>query len=130
MSLVVNNVVKMEWQSENWLTTKQNMFVMAAQNYTNKDGETIAVVFTAHTAFLWGDEEDGLWSAKEVRDWCKKNVDGSFPTEYDEYIPVIPYGMNEALDSVLEEYGLTEYKEDIENRRADLIPFGLDRDEE
>lgn len=134
MALVVNNIVKMEWQTENWLATKAKggkpgMFIMAAQPYTNKDGETVAVIFTAHTAFLWGDDE-GLWTADEVRDWCKKNVDGSFPTAYDEYIAIIPYGSNEADDAILEKYGLSEYKEDIENRRIDLIPFGADKDME
>ena len=134
MALVVNNIVKMDWQKENWLETKSKggksgMFIMASQDYENEDGQTVAVIFTAHTAFLWGDEE-GLWTSSEVRDWCKKNVDGSFPTAYDEYIPVVPYGSNEANDEVLAKYGLSAYKEDIENRRIDLIPYGIDKDAE
>lgn len=132
MALVVNDTVKKEWQKNLWLEgtngdNSRRIFTMASHEYTNSNGDVVSVNFNAHTAWLWGEEGD-LWSGKELRSWVKENLDGSFPTEYEEYIPIIPYGGEECIEETLEKFGLTAYKADIEERLQDLIPYGIERD--
>lgn len=132
MAKVVNNIVKMDWEKEGWLQTKasrgnQGTFIMASKEYENEDGKTIPVIFNSETAFIWGndigsDEED-IWDVSELRSWLKGAYDSAFPESYDEYFPIIPSGSLEAIDSVLEQFGLTAHKADIEARLKDLLPY-------
>ena len=129
MALVINDIVKMEWEKSGWLQTKATknkpaVFILASKAYETADGKTVYVYFNANTAFLWGDDEDGLWDAADLKDWLKTEYDYSFPEQYDSYIIVIPNGSDVCDESVLERYGLTEYKEDIEKRLKDVRPYG------
>lgn len=130
---VENDIVKMEWDAKNWLATKAragkpSVFILAAQEYKNSEGKIIPVYFNAHTAFIWETEDYGIWDVPTLKSWCKDNADGNFPTEYDCYHPVIDWGGESCNEDVLEKYGLLEHKADIENRMADLVPFGIERD--
>lgn len=138
MALVENNIVKMEWEKSGWLATKakagkNGAFIFASKNYesSSDDYDTITVFFNADTAWIWAsdaqtDEED-LWDETDLKSWVKTNYDGSFPYMYDEYIPVIVSGGTSCELSILERYGLTEYKDDIEARLRDLVPFGEEK---
>jgi len=76
MALVINNVVKMEWNKDLWLQTSSrggspSIFIMAAHKYVNKDGKTISVIFVPDTAFLFvddaGTENEDIWTAEDLR---------------------------------------------------------------
>lgn len=134
--VVVNNVVKMEWQKKWWLQAKGAkpdlpVFCCAAQVYQNDKGEDVSVFFTPGTAFLFGDE-DGLFSVEELFESLKEEFSPMFPGNYDEYIPIISLHADEKVCSaeVLEEYGLSEHKEDIEKRCDDIAPYGYEVDAE
>lgn len=133
MALVVNNIVKMEWEKSGWLATKgkngsQGAFIFASKDYASERGVDITVFFTSDTAFIWASDahtaEEDIWSGADLKDWCKSNLDGSFPHQYDEYVAVIDSGEATANDDILQEYGLTKYKDDIEARMRDISPYG------
>ena len=132
MATVVNDIVKLEWDKDGWLQTKsskskQGAFIMATKEYQNSDGVTIPVFFNTITAFIWTDDPDGdiddIWSMSELKDWVKTEYSFSFPYNYDQYVPIIASGTTSCDEAVLEKYGLTEYKSDIEARLMDLIPY-------
>lgn len=135
MALVINNVVKMEWNKDLWLQTSSrggspSIFIMAAHKYVNKDGKTISVIFVPDTAFLFADdagtENEDIWTAEDLRATLKSDFGGVFPYSYDQYIPII--GADADTDAVLERYGLSEYKEDIEKRLDDISPYGEEKE--
>ena len=138
MAIVENNIVKMEWEKSGWLQTKASgsnangTFIFASKDYESTVKGTVTVFFNADMAFLWAsdahtDEED-MWNASELKDWCKKNIDGSFPDMYDECVEVISSGESECIAEILEEYGITQHKADIEARMQDVRPFGEERE--
>lgn len=133
MAIVENNIVKMEWEKSGWLATKgrggsQGAFIFASKDYQSARGCTISVFFTSDTAFIWANDahtaDEDIWNSADLKDWCKSNLDGSFPHQYDEYVAVIDSGEMTANDEILEEYGLMEFKADIEARMRDIAPFG------
>lgn len=130
MGLVVNNVVKMEWDEKGWVQTKakrdgKSVFILASKEYTNKDGEVIPVFFNGNDAFLWITDANSdsyeLWTVQELVSWVKDEYSSRFPNQYDEFIPVEDDGV--ALLSVLEKWGLEEYADDIVARVKDLAPY-------
>lgn len=132
MALVKDDVVKMDWESEHALYLKNpisptgKMFVFAGKEYTNKLGKVIPVIFQVGLAYVWAENGDttDLWSIKELKNWCKKNVDYSFPTGYMEYIPLVTgEGLNTTF---LQELGLEEYSEDILHRLDDIAGYGVE----
>lgn len=138
MAIVVNNIVKLEWEKSGWLQAKgsavnpDGTFIFASKDYESTVKGTVTVFFNANSAFLWvsdahTDEED-MWNASELKNWCKKNIDGSFPMMYDECVEIIQSGEDECVDAILEEYGIVEHKADIEARQRDLRPFGEEFD--
>ena len=138
MAKVINDVVKLDWEKSGWLqskASKQNpkgVFIMASQEYENDNGETIPVIFNANTAFIWGDDigtdDEDIWSVEDLRDWLKTEFNASYPDSYDQYLPIIQSGSLEANTEVLEKYGLMKYKDDIEARLKDLLPYGEETD--
>lgn len=136
MAVVENNVVKMEWDKSGWVQTKgtggkPGAFIFASKEFASDTKGTVTVFFNPFTAFIWAsdahtDEED-LWNAAELKGWLKENLDGSFPDNWDECVPVIAYGGTDADVAILEEYGLTAYKEEIEARLRDVAPFGEEK---
>ena len=135
MSPVINNIVKMEWDKELWLQTSSRgkspaVFIMAAHKYVNKDGKTISVIFVPGTAFMFidgaGTENEDIWTAEDLRATLKAGFGGGFPQSYDQYVPII--GVATDTDAVLEKYGLSEHKEDIEKRLDDIDPFGEEKE--
>ena len=133
-SLVENDIVKLEWEKKNWLQKKGRdkdhpCFRVAGQYYESDNGfGRVPVLFVATTAFLFvdngGDEKDDLWSIDEVISYLKKEDTSSFPYDCENYLPIIESGENECLVSVLEKYGITQFKEDIEARKKDIEPYG------
>ena len=133
MAIVENNVVKMEWEKSGWLQTKasghlSSAFIFASKEYASPVKGTVTVFFNADVAFLWvsdahSDSED-MWNASELKEWCKTEMDGSFPEMHAEYVELISSGEDTCIDAILEEYGLTEHKADIEARLQDVRPFG------
>ena len=135
MALVINDVVKMEWNKDLWLQTSSrggspSIFIMAAHKYVNKDGKTISVIFVPDTAFLFvddaGTENEDIWTAEDLRATLKSDFGGGYPYSYDQYTPII--GADADTDAVLEKYGLSEYKEDIEKRLDDISPYGEEKE--
>lgn len=128
MSLVVNNVVKMEWEESGWLATKgskgkEGTFIYATKEYTNADGNVIPVYFNGAYAFLWMDEGDDIWESGEFKAWVKENYDGSFPVQYDQFVPIMQNDDSGINTDIIAKYGLTEHQADIEARFADLLPY-------
>lgn len=137
MSLVVNDIVKMEWQKELWLQTvarkgKKSAFVMCAQKYQSSKYGELSVIFTPTTAFLFvdgaGTAEMDIWTAEDLIATLKEDLPGNFPYCLEQYVPIIASGEDECSGSVLETYGLTAHKADIEKRLADIDPFGYEKD--
>ena len=137
MSLVINDIVKMEWQKEGWLQTasrkgKKSTFIMASQSYESSKYGTISVCFTATTAFLFvdgaGTAEMDIWTAEDLIATLKDDMPGNFPYSLEQYVPIIASGEDTCIESVLAEYGLEQYKGDIERRMTDIAPFGYEQD--
>ena len=138
MAKVVNDIVKLDWEKSGWLQTKatavnpNGCFLFATKIYKNSEGTEIPVYFTSSTAFLWvfdyDTDEEEICELPEFKDWVKGNFDYSFPTEYAEYVPIIEEGLLKAKPEILERFGLTEYKEDIEARLKDLLAYGEEHD--
>ena len=139
MAQVINDVVKMDWEKDGWLQTKgkggkPGTFIIASKEYTNSDGEPVLVLFNSTTAFIWGDnvgtDNEDRWEFSEIKSWLKTNFDSYFPASYDEYYPLIEIGSVVANPAALERYKLTEYKDDIESRLKDLLPYGEEKEVE
>lgn len=137
MDVVVNNIVKMEWSKKGWLQTssrggRKPVFILASQDYVNADGRTISVIFTASTAFLFvsdaGTDEEDIWTAQELIQTLKAEMQGNFPYSLEEYLPIIESGEYTCKVDVLEKYGLLDYKDDIEARLKDVAPYGYEED--
>lgn len=138
MALVKNNVVKMEWEQSGWLARRHrnsmtSAFIFASVLYPSKTKKKVTVFFTAETAFIWASEphtnNEDIWTAKELKDWYKKgNADVTFPMNWKEYIAVIDSGNTWCNEEILKEYGIEGYKEDIELRLKDIMPFGEESD--
>lgn len=128
MALVVSEVAKMEWDTSQWLQLKakggRTVFRCAGRTYKNANGDDIDVFFLPDTAFIFDSDEEGLWNSEELIPYMKENWSYQFPYNYDEYQPVIRSGEVECDMEVLEKYGLTEHKADIEARLRDVAPFG------
>lgn len=56
----------------------------------------------------------------------KDHFGDSFPVQYEEYYPIIDTGEVECMDDVLEMLDLVPFKEDIEQRLADIAPYGYE----
>ena len=133
-AIVVNNKLKMEWQKSGWLeiknkTTKKNTFVFASHEYiSEEDGREITVFFVPETVFILYDAgDDVLFDAKDVADMWKENGGiGNFPFSLNEYVPVVDSDNGKCIESVLEQFGLTDQREDIEARFEDIIPYGIE----
>ena len=138
--LIVNNVVKMAWKASQFFETRNGNFTCAIEIYSTPNGE-IPVLFTPNTAFIWA-ENDGadiasdIWSVAEVKHFLKEDTscggkghmcDENFPTNFDQYNPIIPYGERDCLPMVLEKFGLTEFKADIEARLSDVAPYDFEQ---
>lgn len=137
MSLVVNDIVKMEWQKEGWLQTaarknKKSTFIMASQDYESSKYGTLSVIFTATTAFLFvdapGTADMDIWSAEDLIATLKDDMPGNFPYSLEQYVPLIASGDDHCIEGALETYGLEAYKADIEKRMKDIAPFGYEED--
>lgn len=136
--VVVNNVVKMEWEKSGWLQTSakkgKSTFIFASKDYDSSIPElgVVTVFFTAETAFLIvtepGTDDEDVWTAEDFIPVIKKNLGGNFPYDLEEYVPVIASGDDECIADKLERYGLTEYKADIEARLADVAPYGVEEE--
>ena len=138
MGLVVNNVVKLDWDEDGWLQTKAKkdkrvVFIFASKVYQSSLGVEIPVFFDGAEAFLWISDNDSstpeYWTAKELVSWVKSEYSSRFPHQYDEFISL--EGENDSLNmAVLEKWGLTEYADDILARLEDLAPYSVETETE
>lgn len=127
---VVDNVVKMEWDSSKALYTKGGKlgrtFIFASKDYETSVG-TVTVFFNCYTAFIWasdaGTEDEDRWNASELKSWVKDNLDDAFPMNYGEYIPIIEYGSREVKQEVIDKYDLGSFVDDILARLKDVEPY-------
>lgn len=132
MAIVENNIVKMEWEKSGWLQTKgkagkEGAFIFSSKDYESTKYDTVTVFFNPYIAFIWDSGENGeveLWNGKELKDWCKTELDGAFPDNYEECITVVDSGEAVANMDILEKYGIEAAKEDIEKRVLDVRPYG------
>lgn len=127
MAKVINDVVKMDWEVSDMLITKGKMFIVASQTYETENGP-ITVFFTASTCFLWVSEEgepnQDIWNKNELFAFLRTDFDTAFPEMYGEYVPLLVGGSTACDDAILKNYGLLEFKEDIEKRAIDIAPYG------
>ena len=137
MGKVINDIVKMDWDSKGWLQTSakrgKGVFIFASKDYDSTNHGKVTVFFTARAAFIFasdaGTDTEELWNAKELMDFVKGNgYEEDFPYAYDEYVPVIDEGDMECDAEVLATYGIEAYKSDIEARLDDVTPFGKEED--
>lgn len=139
--MLVQNVgvdLKMPWEKSGWLQTSSKrgngVFIFASHDYksTREDLGTVSVFFVPDTAFPfisnYGSCDEDMWSAAELIAAMKKERQGNFPHAMEEYVPVIASGETECTLGILEEYGLLDYKDDIEARLQDIVPFGYEED--
>lgn len=134
MSLVVNDTVKMEWESNRWLQSKgekgkPGVFLFACKEYETDKG-VIPVFFNAYVAWVHYDEE-GTFSFDEV----KANVTGAdydtaFPEMYAECKVILRLGetAEQADMRYVEQFGLQNVLDDIVARLDDLEPYGVEKD--
>ena len=137
MAIVENNVVKTEWEKSGWLQTsarggKKSTFILASKDYESSTKGTITVFFTATTAFLFmdnmGTADEDIWTAADLIGTIKADMPGNFPYSLEQYVAIIESGDETCNMSILESYGLVEFKEDIEARMKDVAPFGYEED--
>lgn len=137
MGFVENNVVKMNWEKSGWLQptvrgSKKSIFVMASQRYNSTTKGVVDVFFTSTTAFLFVDDagtaDEDIWTAEDLIATIKSDMPSNFPYGCEQYVPVIDSGEDVCIASVLETYGLVEFKDDIEARMKDVAPFGYEED--
>ena len=131
MAKVVNNVVKMEWESTRFLQTKATkgqpaVFLFACKEYQTPTG-VVPVFFNPYHAWIHYDE-DGLFSFKELKDYIIEDQDFTFPETAMEYHPIINAGEDECDMSLIEHFGLQEYVEDIKARLDDIMPYGEEKE--
>lgn len=136
MGFVENNIVKMQWDKAGWLQpkakgTKKRVFIFGSQNYQSTNKGLISVFFTATTAFLFvderGSEDEDIWTAEDLIATYKQSPIPEF-LNCEQYVAVIDSGEATCNASVLEEFGLVEFKEDIEARMKDVAPYGYEED--
>ncbi len=131
---VEDNNLKMDWEKKRWLKTKgsNSVFIMAGQDYQSTNKGSITVFFNAHMAWLWldnrGQADEDIWTFEDLKEFVRKEYDSAFPYQYEQCIELVGYGDTECDDSVLEEFGLTAFKADIEARVADLVFIGEESD--
>ena len=133
MANVVNDIVKMEWSKEGWLQKKgkngkSGDFIFGSMDYeTDKCGKVSEFFATAET-YLWmtgrGTAEQDIWNAQDLKLWCKDNLDGAFPTMYDEFVPLFNGEDFEINMDVIKEFGLEAHVDDIIARAKDIAPYG------
>lgn len=128
MSLVVNNIVKMEWEQKRWLQSKAGkgknpVFIFACKDYEAEDGTIVPVFFNDSFAWIHADEE-GTFSFDELKESVKNDYDESFPEAYSEFQPLFDVENGEFDEELLEEYGIGAYADDIKARVFDLKPYG------
>ena len=139
MECVVNDIVKMKWSEEGWMqmpTTEEDgalqegVFMFASQVYATKQLGEVTVFFTPGTAFVFvsdlGEEDEHIWTAMELGRVIKDHFGDTFPVQYEEYYPIIDTGEEECMDEALEMFDLVPFKSDIEQRLADIAPYGYE----
>lgn len=128
--IIINDIVKMEWSASGYVETKKGSFTCASQEYNSSKFGTIAVFFTSDCAFVWAENggvaAEDFWSVREMKNFLKTNYDLSFPTGYDQFLPIIQAAGDECDAEMLDRFGLAEFKTDIEERMADVAQFSAD----
>lgn len=132
MSIVVNNVVKMEWDTKRFLQTKaakgkEPVFILACKEYDTKNG-IIPVFFNPYHAWVHYDEDGVFTFADMLENVSGSSYDRNFPENAEEYHPLFSIGEPSANMSMLKKFGLEEYAEDIEARLRDVAPYGEEKD--
>lgn len=137
MGFVENNIVKMQWDKAGWLQpkvkkTKKEVFVFGSQTYASTNGKgTVTVFFVPDSAFIFvdnrGADDEDIWTAEDLIDYYKSEPTSDF-SMFEQYAPIIASGELECYASVLEEFGLVDYKADIEARLNDVRPYGEEED--
>ena len=131
MGFVENDVVKMQWDKAGWLQpkvrkTNKSAFIFASQDYESTNKGKITVFFDPYSAFLFvdnrGDADEDIWTADDLICTYKQSPIGEF-SNCEQYVAVIDSGEFDCLTAILEEFGLTDYKEDIEARMRDISPY-------
>lgn len=130
MSYVINDVVKMEWEEKRFLQAKgsgkKKVFIMAGKDYQTSAGE-VPVFFDTEQAWVIEDDA-GLFSFADVKDYLANNSDPGFPESLEEYIQIADVQGNTYNDEVIKRLGLDEYIEDIKKRIRDVAPYAEEKE--
>jgi len=137
MAVVVNDVVKMEWEQSRFLQTKSGgknkkpVFILACKDYPSDSPEAlngvVPVFFNTSSAWLHIDDE-GLFPYSEIKNFLKGGIDYTFPECYGEYNPILTLGSDNVDMDLVKRFGLEEYVDDIKARLEDLSPYGDEKD--
>lgn len=132
MAKVVNNVVKMEWEANKFLTSKPSkeggddyIFFFACVEYETEAG-IVPVFFNPFHAWVHFDE-DGFFFFEDLKQHILKTKDNTFPETAEEYHPLISIGEDFDM-SLIKKYGLEPYMDDIKARLYDLVPYGEEKE--
>lgn len=133
---VVNNSVKMNWVKSKFLlarkkkgTKGEDYLIFAAVDYPSATKGNITVFFNPSMAWLWitdaHESTEDIWNSDELKSWISEpeNYTDHFPASWDECVALVSDGEEISNEALLEEYGLLEYKSDIEARVRDLYPY-------
>ncbi len=137
MALVSNNIVKMDWNKDEFLTKKSKamkgveLFIAAFRVYNRENDTPITITFNAGEAFLWvEDVEEDYHHTIPVADqikWIQKNhKNGGYPDEYDsKYVAIADgNGWYDKSGNFQKELGISdEDAADIVARVNDLLPY-------
>ena len=131
MSLVVNDVVSMEWDSSGWSATKKDKrgncrFFFASKEFDTKDGGKLTVFFDPYFTFLWSFDDETYCDAKELKKYIKTNYDASFPDNCDECTMLISYNPDGSLDineDIIENLGLSDHLDEMIDRTNDIHKY-------
>lgn len=132
MELVKNKFVKMDWEKSKFITGKNGKtFIAAGVSYDSAYGK-IDVMFTCDTAFLFIEEEtpDAIdaWTTEEIKDYLKKGYNSNFPTNFEQYVPIVDFGTKTVNTINADKYGLQDSTADMIARLNDLAEYAVEHD--
>lgn len=134
-SLVVNNIVKMDWEEKKFIMLKRKgqmpgmanvkVLLFAAHTYETAKGK-LDIFFDGLQVYVWGNDIYGstedMWDCEDVRLWYKDNGDYAFPTSCETFEPIINHEDRVNMQAV-EHFGLADFMDDLWARHNDLSKY-------
>lgn len=130
MGIVVNDIVKMEWQENRFLqvkgTGKEKVFVLSCVDYQTPKG-VVPVFFNPEIAWILEDDH-GLFEFADVKDYLSNENDPMFPESMNECYILANVQGEIVNEEKIQKWGLEEYKADIMKRIKDVAPYAEEKE--